>query len=156
TGYEVSLNGGQTFSSPSAGTTGLSHTVTGLQAGQHVSIIVRAKGASSCQTSANSATVTGIPKFNQPGRIWVPNAFTPNGDGNNDMAMVFGHDIKSLTFRVYNQWGQLYFISTQQSLGWDGTYKGVKQPVGVYVYYVEGVMNSGEKVNMKGTITLLR
>lgn len=154
-GYEVSTNNGATFSTPSTGANGLSHTVTGLQPGQQVNLIVRAKGATDCQTSANSVAVTGTAQ-NVNNRVFVPNAFTPNGDGNNDMLMVFGPDIKSLTFRVYNQWGQLYFISTQQSLGWDGTYKGVKQPVGVYVYYLDGVLNNGEPVKMKGTITLLR
>lgn len=88
--------------------------------------------------------------------IFVPNAFTPNNDGKNDVLMIYGTDIKSVKFSVYDQWGELQFQSTSQSSGWDGTYKGRAQPVGVYVYYLEAVMNDNNQFKKKGTITLLR
>jgi len=86
----------------------------------------------------------------------VPNAFTPNGDGRNDIVYVHSTNIRSLKFYVYDQWGELLYTSLNQANGWDGTYKGTKEPVGVYVYYLEATMNDGLLVNKKGTITLLR
>ncbi|MBD1395326.1 gliding motility-associated C-terminal domain-containing protein [Mucilaginibacter glaciei] len=88
--------------------------------------------------------------------VFVPNAFTPNGDGNNDVLFYYGSNIQRATFSVYDQWGELQFRSTSLNSGWDGTYKGRNQPVGVYVYYIEAVMNSGQTIKRKGTVTLLR
>ncbi|WP_374950431.1 gliding motility-associated C-terminal domain-containing protein [Mucilaginibacter sp.] len=88
--------------------------------------------------------------------VFVPNAFSPNGDGNNDVLFYYGSNIQKATFSVYDQWGELQFRSTSLNSGWDGTYKGRNQPVGVYVYYIEATMNSGTVVKKKGTVTLLR
>ncbi|MBL4678667.1 MAG: gliding motility-associated C-terminal domain-containing protein, partial [Mucilaginibacter sp.] len=156
TGYEVSTDNGSTFITPSSGTNGLTHTIGGLNPNQSVTIIVRALGNSSCQLSANSNAITGISANPFGDGIFVPNAFTPNGDGNNDMLYVYGTNIKSLTFAVYNQWGEQQFRTTNKSAGWDGTYKGTAQPVGVYVYYVDVTLNSGQVVRKKGTVTLIR
>jgi gliding motility-associated-like protein len=156
TGYQVSLDNGQTFTDPSSGSNGLTHTVTGLQAQQSVTIMVRAAGSSSCALSSNSTAVTGIAASPLGDQIFVPNAFTPNGDGRNDIVYVHSANIKSLKFYIYDQWGELLYTSLNQASGWDGTYKGTKEPVGVYVYYLEAVMNDGQWVNRKGTITLLR
>jgi gliding motility-associated-like protein len=155
TGYLVSLDNGQTFVSPSSGGNGLTHTVTGLAYNQYVTIIVKAIGAQPCETSPDSQPVTATAKYYND-VIFVPNAFTPNGDGKNDIVYVHNEEIKSLTFTIYDQWGELLFMSTDKSNGWDGTYKGNKEPVGVYVYYVKAIMNDGHEVNQKGTITLLR
>ena len=130
--------------------------MNGLQALQTVSIIVRALGGSACELSANSATVTGISESPLGDQIFVPNAFTPNNDGKNDIVYVHGPNIKNLKFYVYDQWGELLYTSLNLSNGWDGTYKGSKEAVGVYVYYVEAVMNDGKQITKKGTITLLR
>jgi gliding motility-associated-like protein len=156
TGYQVSIDNGQTFTDPSSGSNGLTHTVSGLQAQQSVTIIVRAVGNSSCALSSNSTAVTGIAASPLGDQIFVPNAFTPNGDGRNDIVYVHSANIKSLKFYIYDQWGELLYTSLNQTSGWDGTYKGTKEPVGVYVYYLEAVMNDGQWVNKKGTITLLR
>ena len=88
--------------------------------------------------------------------IYVPNAFTPNGDGKNDQVHVHSESIQSMAFYIYDQWGELLFTSTNIQNGWDGTYKGAKEPVGVYVYSVQATMIDGRKVTKKGTITLLR
>jgi gliding motility-associated-like protein len=155
-GYQVSIDNGQHFITPSSGATGLTHTVTNLQPAQAVTIIVRANGNSDCQQSANSAAVTGTSSNPFGNGLFIPNVFTPNGDGSNDVLFVYGNTIKSLTLSIYDQWGELQFKSTNKSSGWDGTYKGTNQPVGVYVYYVEATMNDGQVVKKKGTVTLLR
>jgi gliding motility-associated-like protein len=154
--YQVSIDNGQHFITPSSGATGLTHTVTNLQPAQAVTIIVRANGNSDCQQSANSAAVTGTSSNPFGNGLFIPNVFTPNGDGSNDVLFVYGNTIKSLTLSIYDQWGELQFKSTNKSSGWDGTYKGTNQPVGVYVYYVEATMNDGQVVKKKGTVTLLR
>jgi gliding motility-associated-like protein len=155
-GYQVSTDGGQTFTSPSAGNTGTTHTVSGLQIGQSVTLVVRAIGNSACALSNNSAPVTGVtinPLINQ---IFVANAFTPNGDGKNDIIYVHNENIKSLKFYVYDQWGEMLYTSQSQQNGWDGTFKGKTEPAGVYIYFVQAIMNDGQQVNKKGTITLIR
>jgi gliding motility-associated-like protein len=156
TAYQVSIDNGQTYSQPSSGANGLSHTVSGLQFNEQVTILVQALGASSCQLSGSSTAVTGNAISPNGSQIYVANAFTPNGDGNNDIVYVHGEGINSIAFYVYDQWGELIFTSTDMSKGWDGYYKGTREPVGVYVYYVKAVTNSGLQLNKKGTITLLR
>ena len=156
TGYQVSIDNGQTFAAPSSGSTGLSHTITGLQPGEKVTIVVQALGSSTCQLSTSSSAITAIVQYPQQDLIYVANAFTPNGDGNNDVVYVHSQSIKSMAFYIYDQWGEMLFESTSQAVGWDGTYKGKQQPVGVYVYFVKAVMNDGQQLTKKGTITLLK
>jgi gliding motility-associated-like protein len=108
-------------------------------------------------TSGFSTTTITFTYQQDPGDIiYCPNAFTPNGDGRNDIWNVEGENISSLKFSIYDQWGELLFTSTSLQNGWDGTYKGTKEPVGVYVYYVEAVMNDGHDFKKKGTINLLK
>jgi gliding motility-associated-like protein len=156
TGYQVSIDNGQTFTDPSSGGNGLTHIVSGLQTQQSVTIVVRAVGSFACALSNNSTAVTAIAASPLGDQIFVPNAFTPNGDGRNDIVYVHSTNIRSLKFFIYDQWGELLYTSLNQANGWDGTYKGTKEPVGVYVYYLEATMNDGLLVNKKGTITLLR
>ncbi|GAB4248300.1 MAG: hypothetical protein Kow0079_00390 [Vicingaceae bacterium] len=86
----------------------------------------------------------------------VPNAFTPNGDGQNDIFRVLGGPFKELEFKVYNNWGELIFESSDQSIGWDGTRDGVEQPLGVYVYTVQGITYDDVQHSIKGDVTLIR
>jgi gliding motility-associated-like protein len=154
TGYLVSTDNGATYTVPSSGSAGLTHMVTGLQLNQSVTILVEAIGVTACQVSP-AGTATGA-AYNQTDAIYVPNAFTPNGDGKNDLIYVRSQSIKTLKFYVYSQWGELLFSSTDLNAGWDGTYKGAKEPVGVYVYYLTAQMLNGNEVSKKGTITLLK
>ena len=155
-GYLVSTDGGQTFTEPNLGSSATTYTVTGLQIGQSVTLIVRSTGDVSCKESANSSPVTAIAVNPLIDQVFVANAFTPNGDGKNDVVYVHNENIKTLKFYVYSQWGELLFMSQSQQKGWDGTFKGKPEPAGVYVYYVEITLTNGENVNKKGTITLLR
>lgn len=154
-GYQVSVDNGQTYIDPSSGSTGLTHTITGLQPNQTATILVRAVGDTNCQLSS-SATASALVPVKDAVDVYVPNAFTPNGDGKNDKVHVHSENIKNLSFYVYSQWGELLFISTELSKGWDGTYKGTQEPAGVYIYHLKATLNNGEEVTKKGTITLLR
>lgn len=86
----------------------------------------------------------------------VPNAFSPNGDGINDVISVNGYGVAKMTWSIYNRWGQLVFISTNISNGWDGRYKGVLQPQDVYAYTLSITFTDNTALRKKGDITLLR
>ncbi|MCX2481276.1 putative Ig domain-containing protein [Pedobacter sp. MC2016-15] len=158
--YEVSRDGGATWEAPSSGATGTTHLVFGLQSNEAVTLLVRAKGTSTCQTS-DSGSFTGRanngagaePDNND---VFIPNTFTPNGDGNNDIFFAYGSSMVNATMRIYDQWGHVIFISQQMTMGWDGTYRGQPQPNGVYVYVIDVLMRDGTKVMRKGTVTLLK
>ena len=153
TGYQISTNGGSSFSNPSSGLNGLSHTIDGLAGNTTVSILVRAIGAKICETSLPGGPVSGTTLSTR--EIFVPNAFTPNNDGKNDIVKVFGNYINNIDFRIFNQWGQLIFQTTDPTQGWDGKHKGKLQPVGVYAYILKVVRQDGTVVNKKGSINLI-
>ncbi len=91
-----------------------------------------------------------------PPDVYVPNAFTPDGNGSNDVVMVRGNNIKELIFRIYDRWGELVFETNDQSIGWDGTYKGKPGDPAVYVYYLDIICIDEEEYFEKGNITLIR
>ncbi len=91
-------------------------------------------------TATDKVTIHILPKRD----IFIPNAFSPNGDGNNDYFTVFtGHNVNTIkALRVFDRWGAEIFGKTElspnnETEGWDGTYKGKLMEPGVYVYYVE-------------------
>jgi gliding motility-associated-like protein len=89
--------------------------------------------------------------------IIVPSAFTPNGDGMNDVSKPFTMGITKLVyFSIYNRWGQLLFTTTEIGKGWDGNFNGVSQPSGTYVYQALGADYLGNTVYRKGTVVLIR
>lgn len=85
-----------------------------------------------------------------------PSGFSPNGDGQNDVFYLYGGPFKTLTFRIYNNWGELVFETTKQSIGWDGKFKGIDQAIGVYVYTVVGITEDDVEYTLSGDVTLLR
>ncbi len=89
--------------------------------------------------------------------LFMPNAFTPNGDGKNDfIGPVWQHEFQLENFSVYNRWGQLLFRSSDPNARWDGQWNGVPQPAGTYVYIVEGYGNRGEHFFKQGNFILIR
>jgi gliding motility-associated-like protein len=148
TGYEISLNNGVTWIPLSA----LSYTFTGLSQFQDVCLQVRAIRTPSC---ANSA-VTSICGRSLSTVIFIPNTFTPNNDGKNDIFYVHSNGIQSMKIQVFNQWGEKLFESQDKSHGWDGSYKGKVQPVGVYVYVFKATLSDGSSVTRHGSISLIR
>ncbi|MDN3654589.1 PKD domain-containing protein [Ferruginibacter paludis] len=86
----------------------------------------------------------------------VPNAFTPGKFGKNAVIGVKGFGIGKMTWKIYNRWGQVMFVSNSVSQGWDGTYKGKLQPLEVYTYTLDVEFTNGTKYRKTGDITLLR
>jgi len=154
--YKVSLDSGATFGDPTSGPTGTTETINGLLPNVSVSLEVEALGAASCQNSTASALASGVSGNPLGDYIFVPNVFSPNGDGVNDILYVYSTSIASMVFRIYNQWGQEVFESRDINIGWDGTMGGQKQPVGVYIYVLQATMQDGTIVNKKGSVSLIR
>ncbi|MEO6868870.1 MAG: PKD domain-containing protein [Ginsengibacter sp.] len=89
--------------------------------------------------------------------LYVPNAFTPNADGVNDIFRPILIGMKSLNyFKVYNRSGQLIYSTDRPGQGWDGTYKGAPQDQAVFVWTVEGEDYTGKLIFKKGSVTLVR
>jgi gliding motility-associated-like protein len=90
-------------------------------------------------------------------QIFVPTAFTPNGDGRNDLLRPILVGIAQFDFfNVYNRWGQPVFSTKQRNSGWDGYYNGAVQQAGTYVYTTQGKDITGKTVYRKGTVVLIR
>lgn len=89
--------------------------------------------------------------------LYVPTAFTPNGDGKNDRFFPFPVGIVKLNyFKVFNRWGQQVYTSNTLNEGWDGTTEGKPQPTGTYVWMAEGVTKDNKVITHKGSVTLIR
>jgi gliding motility-associated-like protein len=94
--------------------------------------------------------------FVEPG-FYIPNSFTPNGDGRNDVFRPILLGMKSLNrFAIYNRWGQMLFSTTTIGQGWNGSFAGKPQDSATYVWYVEGVDYKNRLIKKKGTMMLLR
>ncbi|MBN2730037.1 MAG: gliding motility-associated C-terminal domain-containing protein [Bacteroidales bacterium] len=96
--------------------------------------------------------------------LYIPNIFSPNGDGNNDVFWVRGEGISEIkNFIIYNRWGEEVHNCKCNEIGhgsnccgWNGNFRGENAPVGVYAYYVEAVLLNGETVIKRGNVTLVR
>jgi gliding motility-associated-like protein len=97
-----------------------------------------------------------IPPEGPPNVVFIPNVFSPNGDGINDILYLRGEKVKELTFSVYNRWGEEVYKSTDISQGWDGRYKGKECADGVYFYTATVIFVNGEVENKKGNVSLIR
>jgi gliding motility-associated-like protein len=89
-------------------------------------------------------------------KLALPTAFSPNGDGKNDIFKLLGGPCQELDFKVFNEWGNLIFESFSQEIGWDGTYKGELQPVGSYNYIVTGKTVDELIIDLFGIVNLTR
>lgn len=89
--------------------------------------------------------------------IFVPNAFTPNGDGRNDVFKAIPIGIREFKyFAVYNRWGQRVFFTTNPAIGWTGTINGTPMLIGSYVWTAAGITFKGDLIERKGTVVLVR
>lgn len=152
-GYKVSTDG-LNYVTPSSGATGLTHTITtGITPNSDISLTVQAQGLSELCPKQTSLRVTAhIPGI----KYFVPNTFTPNRNGRNDYFTVQSYAISTMHLMIFNQWGEKIYESSAQKPGWDGTFNGKQQPVGVYVYVLTMTMQDGTVVNKKGTVNLIR
>ncbi len=89
-------------------------------------------------------------------KLYVPNAFTPNGDGINDEFRAYGLYVDDFRLFIYNRWGAQVFVSENLEKGWDGTINGTPAPQGVYVYHIIYRDATNKTHHLNGTVTLIR
>jgi gliding motility-associated-like protein len=109
--------------------------------------------AAGCQAS----DTINIRIYKVPPSFYVPSAFTPNNDNNNEILKPILLGMKSLKyFRVFDRWGKLLFYTSEKGKGWDGTFKGNPQDPGTYVWMAQGTTFTGQVIVRKGYAILLR
>lgn len=122
-----------------------------------ISYAVEVTDASGC-TARDRITVL----VNKPRGVFIPNAFSPNGDASNDVFLVFGGSevVVVRTFYVFNRWGESVFEGSNlnpndPTYGWDGKHRGIAVNTGVYVYVAEVEFTDGEVIVYKGEVVLM-
>jgi gliding motility-associated-like protein len=107
-----------------------------------------------CIDSSSVTVLSGIDDCLPP-HVYVPNIFSPNGDGQNDILFVRGEGIKYLEFNIFNRWGEKVFETTNKNIGWDGTYKGKLCNPAVFAYVLKVTFTNNEVFVLKGNISLV-
>ncbi|MBS1688423.1 MAG: gliding motility-associated C-terminal domain-containing protein [Bacteroidetes bacterium] len=116
-----------------------------------ITCYVKGTDANGC---SSIASVTVEPK--QEVHVGFPSAFSPNGDGANDVLYVRGNGIATMEMSVFNRWGQKVFESHDPATGWDGTFNGASQPVDTYACILKIITTDGCAITQKGSVTLLK
>lgn len=143
-----------TGASPNCNDCGGSITVSPATTTSYTLIAVDENGCS----DTSSRTIVVEPAF---ACVYVPNAFTPNGDGLNDVFTVNGEGLQDVQLRIFNRWGEMIFESSNPSRGWDGTYEGKSLPPDVFLYSVKAGSCNGSELSQNdsyktGSVTLIR
>ncbi len=89
--------------------------------------------------------------------VFIPSAFTPNGDGLNDYFGVLGDiTVKDFSMQIFNKWGQRVFTTSDITQKWDGTYKAKKTVMGAYPWFIYYTTGNGKRKYLQGTVMLIR
>ncbi len=140
---------------PSAGVSNPTAFDTQVTPSETTTYTVTITGSSGCSKS-DTVTIYIVPNECEDENVFVPNTFTPNGDGQNDILYARSNNLTTFYFAVYNRWGELVFETSDLSKGWDGIYKGMKADPAVFAWYVKGKCFNGKEFFKKGNVTLIR
>lgn len=89
--------------------------------------------------------------------LFVPNVFSPNNDGNNDVLKVYGTKcVKEFLMVIYDRWGEKVFETTDVNASWDGKYNGTDMSGATFVYYIKGLYKDNQPIDLKGNITIVK
>ena len=97
--------------------------------------------------------------FSTTGEFFIPNAFSPNGDNENDIIKLFYGNyacIKTYKFTIYNRWGEKVFETEKPQDEWDSSYRNKIEGSAVFVWYMKAELMNGEKMERKGNISLMK
>ena len=108
-----------------------------------------------CKTTDSILIVVTPPPCGRPS-VFLPNAFTPNGDGQNDVLFLRGNNLTDVYLTIYDRWGEMVFETNDMGIGWDGYFRGELLKPDVYGYYLTCKCEDGQEYFEKGNITLLR
>ncbi len=168
-GPDVTINSGEstTLSATGSGASnyswgsGLDTAVIVVSPSATTFYVVTLAGANGCP--AQDTVIVFVEQidcsFSSPDEFFIPNAFSPNGDGENDSLKLYFKNISCITeftFNVYNRWGENVFETNIPVTEWDGSYKGKKEGTEVFIYYMKAVLLSGNEVVKRGNISLVR
>jgi len=132
---------------------GNNYDFNGVAPGQYV-FTYTISAIDPCEDVSESVTVT-VEDCRQPS-LWIPTAFSPNGDGQNDEFRAIGVKVTEVEIKIYDRWGALYYEGDGYTAGWDGTYNGEECEVEVYVYWARAIFDDGSEELYKGNVTLIR
>ena len=148
----VLLDAGSGYTTYAWGSGENTQTISTLSSGQYAVTVTDANGCDA------SATVNVV--FNEcltdSFTIYIPNAFSPNSDRDNDVFRIYGTNITYLELRIFNRWGEQIHIARGVNSSWDGTYKLNEVEMGVYAYVVEIELESGYTETFRGGVTVVR
>ena len=88
--------------------------------------------------------------------LFVPSAFSPNGDGQNDTLLVKSECVTTFLFSIYDRWGEKVFETTNIEAGWDGGFRGAFYEAGIFAYYLTATFSSGKIATQSGNIALIK
>lgn len=152
------VNGESYDWSPSVGLSCTSCPNPVVTAGDNITYTVRVRNASGC-TAQDQVKISVT--CNE-GNLFVPNTFTPNGDGMNDVFYIRGNGLYAVrSLRIFNRWGEMVFerknlTANDPSAGWNGTFKGAIASSDTYVYQLEVMCTNSQVLKYNGTISLIR
>jgi hypothetical protein len=150
--YQLTAGGGATYSwSPATGLTATDIADPIASPSVTTTYTCSIADSSGC-TALRQVTVTILHSNN----YFVPNAFSPNGDGRNDFLFLRGNNLRKFRFSVFDRWGEKMFETEDASIGWNGTFKGKDVVTGVYTWVVTIVYDDANSLTETGTTTLLR
>ena len=122
---------------------------------QTTTFTVTVTNADGCTASASVTVEVIVPRCEEP-YIFIPTAFSPNGDSSNDVFMVRGRYIDNLELMIYDRWGKEVFKTNNLNRGWDGRVNGELLTPDVYGYYVRIECLGGEEITRQGNVTILQ
>ncbi|MFM7218509.1 MAG: PKD domain-containing protein [Bacteroidota bacterium] len=150
--YQLSAGGGATYNwSPAAGLTATDIPNPVATPTVTTTYTCSISDGSGC-TTTRQVTVTLIFDNN----LYVPNCFSPNGDGSNDYLFVRGNNFRRIRFSVFDRWGELIFETEDPLIGWDGKYNGKELNPGVFTWVASLTYDNQTPLTTSGTVTLLR
>lgn len=140
----------------SLGTSTQQNPVYAYNSGGVFPVILTVTDTNGCRDTVVVEVTVFLPPF-------VPSGFSPNNSGTNDLLHVYGGSFDEIDFKVYNNWGELIYQNTDTKHcvdhtceGWDGTYKGADQPIGVFVWTLRAVTPDKKVHELHGDVTLIR
>ncbi len=107
-------------------------------------------------TDENGCIATATAFIELMSAMYVPNTFTPNGDGTNDFFNAYSESVKKFSMRIFDRWGEEVFASANINVGWNGLYKGLEAKQDVYVYRIEATFLNGKYQELIGQVNLIR
>jgi len=113
------------------------------------------KGCLSDSITSSVVIATCIPPDTTTA-VFIPNTFSPNGDGFNDLFVVRGSNITEIQLAVYNRWGEKVFETDDVTTGWDGKYKSKQVVTGIFIYHLNGKFIDGKPFSKQGAITIIK